>query len=277
VLIDRSVRPLALTPAGEVYAEGCTAIIDQCDELERRVATMRKAPEGRVRVAAIYSAGIGLLNGVTERFESAHPGVKVEIVYDHPNDVYQRVLDKRCDLGILSYPAGWRKVGIVPLREETMAVVTNPSHELAVRSSIHVSELTPYSMVTFDTELPAGRKIRQYLREHGADPTIRHSFDNIDTIKEAVAVTDRISILPIRTVLRDVQSGTLSAVELEPKLTRQIGIIHRHRSRNGKVLPPAQQAFVDYLCEHAGPSVDAEVLAEVHAAHAAAERERVIA
>jgi hypothetical protein len=66
-------------------------------------------------------------------------------------------------------------------------------------------------------------------------------------------------------------------VELEPRLTRQIGIIHRNRSRNGRVLAPAQQAFVDYLLKHAGPAVDAEVLAEVYTTHAvsAAEREGV--
>src|SRR5690606_18096178 len=123
-----------------------------------------------------------------------------------------------CDLGILSYPERWRRVGGISLRDEPMAVVCRPEHELAQRGRVEAADLAPFEMVTFDQDLPVGRRIRRYLREHGASPRVVAWFDNIDTIKNAVAVTDRFAILPTRTVSREVAAGDLATVRLEPEL-----------------------------------------------------------
>jgi DNA-binding transcriptional LysR family regulator len=272
-LINRSVRPLALTEAGRLFLAGCDDLLDRYDRLASKVAGLRGEPEGVVRVTAIYSAGIDLLNNVRERFEAAFPKVEVEIRYEQPDAVYQAVRGGECDLGILSYPQRWRNVGVLPLRDEPMAVVCRPDHELARRgvASLHAADLTGLDMVTFDTELPVGRRIREYLRENGAHPNITNVFDNIDTIKSAVALTDQVSILPRRTVIREVAAGALALVELEPTLVRPIGIIFRgvrsrgRAGRNGESpasvsdgggFVPGVQAFVDFLLDYAGPNVD---------------------
>jgi DNA-binding transcriptional LysR family regulator len=256
ILIDRSVRPLALTEAGQTFLQGCGDLLDMYDRLERQVADMSQQPQSRVRVAAIYSAGIELLDGIGESFQSQWPEIDVQISYEKPDEVYRRVLDGECDVGILSYPQRWRKVGVIPLREEVMAVVCNPRHPLAQRKQIEAGELANYPMVTFDTQLPVGRRIRSYLRDHGVSPRITYSFDNIDTIKNAVVVTDQLSILPVRTVLRDVNSGILATAALHPSLVRPLGVIFRKRRRGNGAFIPAVRTFVDYLLEHAGPSVD---------------------
>ena len=112
------------------------------------------------------------------------------------------------------------------------------------------------------------------LRDAGAQPTVTSEFDNIDTVKAAVAVTNQFAILPKRTAMRDVKAGTLAVIELEPELSRPIGIIYRkRRASGGSVFTPAAQAFADYLIEHAGPSVDlaAQVMNPGEPAMAAAE------
>ena len=258
-LLDRSVRPLGLTEAGELFLHGCADLIDRYDKLERKVSALRPRPSGLVRVCAIYSAGIDLLESVKEGFEREHDQVGVELTYDQPDEVYRAVREQACDLGIVSYPDRWKKVAVVPLRDEVMSVVCAPGHALAGRRSVHAADLGRWEMVTFEPVLPAGRRIRQYLRDHGVTPDITHTFDNIDTIKGAVAVTDRIAILPTRTVAREVRSGGLVSVPLSPPLVRPIGVIHRkgpHGGAGAEGLDPAAQAFVDYLLQHAGPNVD---------------------
>lgn len=296
-LIDRSVRPLGLTLAGKVFLAGCEDLLDRYDRLEAKVAALgaeangstknADALEGLVRVAAIYSAGIDLLSDVRERFEAAHPKVEVEIHYDQPDQVHRAVLEGGADLGIVSYPQGWKKVGIIPLRDETMAVVCRPDHELAqrvirgdsgggggrgARKAVRASDLVGLEMATFDADLPVGRRLREYLRDNGAlngaagsgGVRITSVFDNIDTIKTAVAVTDEFSILPKRTVVREAAAGTLAVIPLEPRLVRPIGVIFKKRGRGGSSgagtggspFAPATQAFVDVLLEQAGPKAD---------------------
>ncbi|HEX7009846.1 MAG TPA: LysR family transcriptional regulator [Phycisphaeraceae bacterium] len=259
-LLDRSVRPLALTEAGQAFLEGCRELLERYERLAQRVSRMRGDPSGPVRVAAIYSSGIDLLDRLCERFEADHPRIAVEIRYDQPEGVYQAVHGFECDLGILSYPQRWRGVGLIPLRDEIMVVVCRPEHPLAKLDKVRAADLTPHEMVTFNRELPVGRRIRQYLRDNGAAPRITHSFDNIDTIKTAVAVSDRFSVLPRRTVLRDVAAGTLAIVTLEPELLRPIGVIFRRRYKHEPPFSPAAQVFVDYLLRFGGRNAESSSL-----------------
>ena len=256
-LLDRSVRPLALTHAGEIFAEGCASLVQQYEQLQARMMGFKKDPEGLVRVSAIYSAGIDLLSRARERFESEHEKISVEIRYDRPEQVYQSVQDGECDLGIVSYPKRWRKVDAIPLRDEVMVVVSNPHHPIARKQQIDVAVLADHEMVTFDTGLPVGRRIREYLKVHGVKPRISNVFDNIDTIKGAVAVTQQISILPKPTVIREAAAGTLAMLPLKPELVRPMGLIHRRGSRQNSALAPEARSFADFLVAHADAQADA--------------------
>ncbi len=258
-LLDRSVRPLELTAAGKIFLEGCDDVLQRYDRLERKICSMKDDPSGTVRVAAIYSSGIELLERIRHAFEEAHRRVDIEITYLKPDEIHRLVLDGGADLGLVSYPERFKKVKVIQLREEVMAVVCAQGHPLAGLGSVTPAQLSPYTMVSFDLDLPVGRRIKAYLKEHGSSPEITHCFDNLDTLKTAVSVTESFAILPKRTVIREVEAGSLAMVELTPTLVRPIGAIHRARSHHGggrSPLPPAVHAFVEHLVKSAGPEVD---------------------
>src|SRR2546421_11789022 len=66
-LIDRSTRPLQLTPLGQKYYEGCTALLEQYVELEASIRTAHAQLAGTVRVAAIYSVSLSDLGQLVQR------------------------------------------------------------------------------------------------------------------------------------------------------------------------------------------------------------------
>jgi DNA-binding transcriptional LysR family regulator len=275
-LIDRSVRPLALTSAGEEFLRGCRALLRRYEQLEAHIRRRREPSAGVVRVDAIYSAGIDLLNQIRDEFVSQNPRISVVVDYKRPEQVYDAVRRQTCDLGILSYPQRWREVSVIPLRHERMALVCTPSHPLAGRVLVQARELGAYPLIGFDPDLPVGRHIRRYLRQQGAQPVVTHVFDNVDTIKSAVAVTQQAAILPRRTVAREVAAGTLVAIELRPLLQRPVGIIHA-KGRNGgrPALTPAAQEFVDFLIRQVGPDSTA-VKSKPEPSEAVAHQEQLV-
>lgn len=241
-LIDRSTRPLTLTPSGEVYHRGCRAILDRYTQLTQQIQ-QRQPMRGEVHIAAIYSAGIDLLNQVKRDFEAEQPEAHVFIHYAQPDVVYQKVIGEQVDLGILSYPRRWRDLAATPLRDEQMVVAARAGHTLGSRQDINASELNGYEFATFDKSLPIGRRIAAYLRSHGVQPQIVHSFDNIDTIKTYIGSTDAIAVLPGRTVQREVDGGRLVAVDLHPALIRPLAIVARRQ----RELSPLAKTFMNYL------------------------------
>ncbi len=242
-LIDRSTRPLQLTETGQRYHRGCRKIIDTYHRLEQQIKATGRGNAATVHVAAIYSAGIGLLNQAKSDFEAANPQTNIEIHYAKPDQVHEQVKAGHVDMGILSYPERWRGVAHQPLRDEVMVVVVRPGHTLTDLATIRAARLDGRDMVAFDHNLPIGRRTEEYLRQHHATPNIIQTFDNIDTAKGYVAESDAFAILPRRTVQQDVKRGSLKTVTLEPQLTRPLAIVHNRQ----RELNPLARSFMQHL------------------------------
>ncbi len=247
-LLDRSKRPFVLTPAGELVSGEGRQLVARYDALARSVARLDPERGGSVRVHAIYSAGIALLNQLRTEFRRQRPGLDVLIEYEPPAAVAEAARAGRCDFGIVSYPEQWPGLQSRPLREERMCLACGVHHELAGEEQVWAADLDGRELIHFTHELPAARHIRSYLARNGAEPVFAQRLDNIDTFKSMLQATDYAAILPVRTFLAEVRAGLLAAVPIEPLLERPVGIVHARRR-----LRPAAQDFAAFLVENAGP------------------------
>jgi len=237
-LIDRSKRPLVLTPHGKVYYEGCKNLVGRYLEVENRVKTLEDAHNvvGTVWVASIYSAGLHHLARYARTFGERHPGAKVRLEFLHPTRVVESVCQGVAELGLVSYPRKWPELKVIPWREEEMVLAVHPSHRFAGQGRIDVSQLGGQTFVGFDADLSIRRAIDRFLRHHEVAVQVALEFDNIENIKRAVETPAGIAILPEPTVAREVEAGTLVAVRIEGqdphrRLTRPLAIIHRRNQQ----------------------------------------------
>src|SRR5947208_12842808 len=85
-LIDRSKRPLVLTPHGKVYYEGCKDLVGRYLEIESRVKALENEQNvvGTVRVSSIYSVGLHHMSRYVARFHQIYPGANCRLEYLHP-------------------------------------------------------------------------------------------------------------------------------------------------------------------------------------------------
>lgn len=245
-LVDRSTRPLSLTRAGELYLAMCQDVLLRRDHFEAELSELRQKTEGRVRVAAIYSVGLGELGQLEADFRERHPGVDLQVEFLRPEKIVEAIRADQADLGLLSYPRETDEIVALPWREEEMVVTVAPRHPLARRKNVLPFELNGADFVAFDDDLPIRRAIDAYLRDQMVDVSIALHFDNIAHIKEAVAHGAGLSIVPRPIVEADVASGRLVAIPLgPPRLIRPLGIIYLRRKRLSK----AAQAFLRLLEE----------------------------
>ncbi|MBI2002390.1 MAG: LysR family transcriptional regulator [candidate division NC10 bacterium] len=244
LLIDRSKRPFMVTPEGRTFAEGCRALLQGFEKVRAEIASSRTQVTGSVRVAAIYSVGIHIMSDHMQRFMSLYPQVKVRLEYLHPHKVVDAVLNDEADLGILSYPPANRSLTILPWRSETMVFVCHPTHRLARRKIITAADLNGENFIAFDADLRIRKAIDRCLRQHDARVKVIMEFDNIETIKQAIAIGAGVGILPRPTILKEAGNRTLAAVPLAmPELVRPLGIIHRR----GKLFTPTIGRFLELL------------------------------
>lgn len=243
-LIDRSQRPWKLTPEGKAFYEGCRAVVERYFETEAKVKNLHGEIGSVVRIASIYSVGLGPMNDYVKRFTESHPGTRVEIDYLHPNKVYDAVLAGDADYGIVSFPQTRRDLTVVPWCTEEMALACPPNHRLSRQPLVKLKEIEGEKFVAFEPELVIRREIDRFLKKHGIDIKVVLEFDNIEAIKSAVEVGSGISLLPQPTFEREVKTGTLAAIAFHPNgFKRPLGFIHR----KGKKLHKNAALFLDLL------------------------------
>ncbi|MBI2469508.1 MAG: LysR family transcriptional regulator [Candidatus Rokubacteria bacterium] len=243
-LLDRSRRPPQPTEEGRAFYEACRTLLEGFDKARAGLAASRQRVEGTVRVAAIYSVGLHDMSRHMQPFMSAYPQARVLLECLHPHKVVEAVLNDEVDLGILSYPVATRALTVLPLRSEPMVVVAHPSHRLARRRIVGPADLNGEAFIAFDHDLAIRKAIDRALKQHNVRVNVVMAFDNVETIKQAIAIAAGISILPRPTVLKEIGIRALAAVALSlPGLVRPIGIIHRR----GKRFTPAVARFVELL------------------------------
>ncbi len=251
-LLDRSTRPLVVTPAGELYADFCRDVMRRREEFEAALTRLKQEVEGTVRVAAIYSVGLSEMAQLEAEFSKRQPQAHIAVQYLRPEKVYAAVLADEADLGLVSYPEPSREITVIPWRQEEMVVAASPDHPLARQGRIAPDDLNGVEFVGFDEDLPIRREVDRYLKDQGIDVTRTLHFDNLQMIKEAVAHHAGVSILPARVMRDEVSQGRLTAIPITAsELYRPLGIIHRRKKR----FHPVAQAFLELLKEE--PAVEA--------------------
>ncbi len=245
-LLDRTTRPLTVTPAGRLYFDLCRDVLRRREEFDSALGHLLAEVEGTVRVASIYSVGLSEMWRLETEFSRRFPEANLRVDYLRPEKVYASVDADQADLGLVSYPEPAREIAVIPWRHEEMVLACTPYHPLAKFEELHPDALNGVDFIGFDEELPIRREVDRWLREHGVTVNLVMHFDNLQMIKEAVVLGSGVSIAPMRVIEAEIGQGRLVAVRLrEPGLYRPLGIIHRKRKKFNR----ATQGFLDLLQE----------------------------
>ena len=256
-LLDRSTRPLGLTPAGRLYFELCREVLRKAEEFTSALDELKHEIGGTVRIASIYSIGLSEMPRLREEFGRLYPKASLRTEFLRPDRVYEAVMTDAADLGLISYPEHRREITVIPWRDESMVVALPPGHYLAEKAKLSPGHLEGQKFIAFDEEVIIRREIDRFLREHDVNVIAVMQFDNIQSIKEAVGSGHGISILPERSIASDAEQGRVVSVPLDaPGFVRPVAVIHRRR----KKLNRATQAFLDLLLI---PSVNEMPVAEL--------------
>jgi DNA-binding transcriptional LysR family regulator len=243
-LLDRTKRPFTVTPEGRVFYDASRELLHRYEQARARIGSSRNRLDGTVRVAAIYSVGLHDVSRHMQPFMSAHPQARVQLECLHPHKVVEAVINDEADIGIMSYPPALRSLAVIPWRSEKMVLVCHPGHRFARRRVVMPQDLNGEKFVAFDPDLGIRKAIDRALKQRTVRVNVVMEFDNIETIKEAIAIGAGVGILPRPTVQKETEIGSLAAVPLGiPGLVRPVGIIYRRQ----KHLSPTITRFIESL------------------------------
>jgi DNA-binding transcriptional LysR family regulator len=96
-LLHRTTRKLTLTEAGASFYESCAQVLALAEQAEQRLAELRDAPVGELRMAAPVGLPGKLLSEALAPLLRAHPGLSLRLFF---HDEMIDLIERRIDLAI---------------------------------------------------------------------------------------------------------------------------------------------------------------------------------
>jgi DNA-binding transcriptional LysR family regulator len=243
-LLRRDGKSVTPTPAGRIFYERSREILDSFEHMRLEMKSVGQDMAGSVRVATIYSVGLHEMSVVIKTFLKIYPRVNLHVEYSQGSRVYEDCLNGNVDLGIVTYPEQRKGLRVISLPPDKLVLVCAPDHPFARKHHIDIRKLNGQNYVAFERGMASRRALDGIFQENGIHVNVVMEFDNLETIKRSVEIGAGVSIVPLLSVQKEVQSGTLVQVYFTDKsFYRQLGIIVRSKAN----LTPAARKFIELM------------------------------
>lgn len=193
-LFSRSTRKVALTPAGEAYAEFARRALAEMAGGEERLRALRSELTGRIRLTASVAWGQRVLAKILPEFLRLHPAIEIDL------QLVDRMLDiafERIDIALRWSAAPAHGLRVEPVAVVSWALVAAPAYLAGSGMPRTPAELDAHSCLCYWREasddqwlLAAAGEVAR-VRVHS-----RYHADNPQAVTEAAVAGLGIAMLP---------------------------------------------------------------------------------
>ncbi len=252
MLFDRAARDGALTASGVLLREYALRLMALRREATSALDELKSLERGRLQLAANEYTCMYLLPAI-DAFQREFPHIVVtahRMLASHiPDELNLRTFE----IGVISFrpdPAQFRTIAVYG---DSLAFVVSPSHRLAGRERVPISELGQENFIAHNVASPLRRKVIEAFQRYRTPLNMGIELPTIEAIKRFVAMGDGVALVPHLTVARELETGDLVRVPVdELEIKRVLRLVHRRQT----TLSYAATAFlrtVRTLAQEQGP------------------------
>lgn len=244
-LFERLPRQVRATAAGEAMLVHARQALASLRHLRADVAAVSGEVRGLLAIGQISSlTGIDVV-AMLAAFQQAHPQVEFQLRVDKSEDLIAQVQSRDLDVALvgLSPSAGLDGVCHQMLQEEDLVAVLAPSHRLARRKRLPLTELQDEALVDFPRGTGARRQTDDAFAAAGLPHTVRFEVNLMELVERFVRHGLAVGIVPA--LIAEGFEGVVR-IPLQPTPTRRVHLVWQ------RLPTPAARAFVEAVLSRAG-------------------------
>jgi DNA-binding transcriptional LysR family regulator len=246
-LFQRGRRGVKLTPHGEVLHRYAREIFALVARAEVALTDVSQLEGGRVSLGATPGVAVYLAPAWVQRFRARYPHLTVGLQTGVTSQVVDEVVAHRLDLGIIEgelEAMAQQRIQWLPLAEVEQKVIVGMAHPWAGIAEVPIDALHRQAFIMRPPNSQTRIWLDSALRVYGVEPLVGAEFDNLESIKRAIANGQCITILPEYIVSGELEQGMLRAVPLAgAPLKRTLKLIWARDS----YFSPVTRAFLGEL------------------------------
>lgn len=225
-LLDRSSRPVRLTPLGEAFVPHARAMLHDLEAGRDAIAAVQGLVRGSVTLATYPSAGASFLPKVLAHLAEIHPGVKVDLLEGATHGIDEALEAGKALLAIrptLPPPRSADRLEHALLWREPMSLVVPEGHPLTSRAQVAVTDLAGEELAVSGQHMHDDVEAVRLLSREGVEPNLRFLTDQpqilIGLVRAGLAVG-----LMNELSLQTVRTDGVEILRVSPGLFRDVAV-----------------------------------------------------
>lgn len=210
-LLDRSKRPVQLTPAGVHLAELAKPLLRQIDSLP--VETSSYASRGSLTVASTSEMTRNMLVDCIVAYRQTYPDTRLSVRSGRLPEVLRMVRDRDADLGFVPLTGRFSEFNVEPLFTNERVLLAAKGHPVLDQPIESLHQIAQWPLIVNIGTRDNPTYIEGKLNEEGLDYNVVMRLDHFDAIKRYVSKGLGIGVVP-RIILEPDDEVTLGIVGL---------------------------------------------------------------
>ncbi|MGQ8336359.1 LysR family transcriptional regulator [Sunxiuqinia sp. A32] len=140
-LINRTKKPLGLTPEGELFYEKALKIVQQIEDLSNLSLEIDENHKGKLTVGIIPTLSPYLVPLFVDEMKKKYPMLFLDIVELNTEEIVSQLTYNELDIGILSTPLKAKNIGFVPLFQERFYLYVSEKHDMYKIEKVELDKL----------------------------------------------------------------------------------------------------------------------------------------
>lgn len=252
-LFDRTHNRISLTEAGKQVYRYADGIFELYAEMEDAVRTVTGEVSGALIIGASTTIAEYMLPALLGDFKTNYPDVTVHLKVSNTDGIVSMVENNDIDLGVVEAPVANKNLMVEVCRMDQLVVIVPPGHPLAGRESVPISALVEFPFICREEGSGTREVISEYMSRSGvpaSDLRVCIELGSPESIKGAVEAGMGVSITSRATIQKELQLGSLVAINLEPALERPFSFVHQKQKFRHRAMEELLDFARTYCKEH---------------------------
>jgi DNA-binding transcriptional LysR family regulator len=230
--VNRGSAGISLTPEGRILYDYAKRLSRLRDEASDRIARLKDQDSGHIHIVASTTPATYILPQLLQQILPLHPDIRVHIQMHDSDEALQTVLSNQAEIGFIGKETANAKIVSTRLCRDKLLLIVSPQHRLARQPSVTIAELAREAFIVREHGSGTQAIFDDFLQQQGGQRLSRFNviceMGSTEAVKEAILAGIGIAILSFFAVRRELEQGSLIAVEIaDCSLERYFYIIYR--------------------------------------------------
>ena len=206
----RAPRHVILTEAGEQLLRRARHILREHDAALDEIAELAGAERGRLRIGSASAMVLtDQLPAILEELRAQHPGAEIGVTSGTSEVLVDQILAGDVDIAFVSLPVDVRGIKTERLSDDQLVAIASPRHKLAKQRTISAYTLAGERLILGERGGNTRRLIDQFFAQAGVTLHVAMELSRQQAIRRMVEADMGVGIVPLQSVVEDVEKGKL--------------------------------------------------------------------